>query len=298
MMVKNMRFKKVPKRIKEFFLYQHWWANIYRKEKCLGLIVVGKTGSGKSWLALRIATDLDPTFDVKTRVVYTAEYFMNLIANGGLTRGQAVIFDELAHAEGCDARAAMSRTNRLLSGVVSTYRQLGLIVIFVLPTLTQLDKNLRMVSIDGYFSMVSIDRKNRRNIAEFRTNDLNVILGKSYHKHAIVQIGGGRVRKVARFAFDAPPKDVVREYRKMKMDFVRYIAKKAANESDPFGKLGVEKVKPKTIKDYADLVMKDISKFSINGQVDKALIEANLGIGRIKAETIKKYVSHNLSQLL
>jgi ABC-type dipeptide/oligopeptide/nickel transport system ATPase component len=208
-----MMNQKVPKHISNFFLYRKWSRDIRVHEKCLGLIVVGKTGSGKSWLALRIAADLDPTFDAATRVVYTAEDFMRLVAYGKLKRGQAIIFDELAHAEGGDSRASMSRTNRLLSGIVSTYRQMGLIVIFVLPTLTQLDKNLRMISIDGYFEIISIDHKNKETICSFKQNDLNVIMGKSYSKLPIVTLEDGSVKKVKAFRFPAPPMNLVKVYR-------------------------------------------------------------------------------------
>ena len=282
----------MPKVVSNFFLYKKIWNDVRRRDKSAGFIIVGQTGSGKSWLGLRIAQDLDPTFDPSTRVVYTAEQFMQLVAYGKLKRGQVIIFDELAHTEGGDSRASMSRTNRLLGSIVSTYRQKGLIVIFILPMITQLDKNLRMVSITGYFKIISIDYEHKQTIAAYYNNDLNVVLGKSYNKTPIIKKPNGNLVKVRSFRFDAPSMDLVKVYKKKKMEFVDYIARKAADENS-----AVVVSKPKSIKELADIVSKDKDSYSINGVLDKSLIQAKLEIGREKANTVFKYVVTSLSSL-
>jgi hypothetical protein len=279
--------QKVPKVVSEFVLYRTVWNDVHRHEKSAGFIITGQTGSGKSWLALRIAQDLDPSFiaSIEKRVVYTAEDFIRLVAYGKLRRGNVIIFDEMAHAEGADSRAAMSRTNRLLSGIVSTYRQKGLIVIWVLPTLTQLDKNIRMVSITGFFKILGIDYVRKQSRVSYYSNSLNAIYGKSYYKTPIITVDG-RVKKIKVFRFNAPSRLAAKRYRVLKNRFVDYIAKKAADET-----LVAVESKPKSIKDYAKLVEDNLEKFIRGGRLDKTVIEAELGVGRIKADTIYKFVS-------
>ncbi len=279
-----MGIPKVPKVVSNFILYRTIWNDVYRREKSAGFIILGQTGSGKSWLGLKIASDLDPSFEanMKQRIVYTAEEFIQLVAYGGLKRGNVVIFDELGHAEGADSRASMSRTNRLLGGIVSTYRQMGLIVIWILPTLTQLDKNIRMVSITGYFKILGIDYKKKQTRASYYANSLNPVYGKSYYKTPIMK-RGDRVVKVKSFRFNAPSKSLAKEYKKRKMEFVSYIAKKAADENKP----DIVASKKSSIAEYVEDVKSRLGEFLIKGKLSAEVISGKLNVPYVKARTIK-----------
>ena len=286
-----MVYQKVPKVVSNFVLYRTTRRDVMNHEKSAGFIIIGQTGSGKSWLGLRIACDLDPSFasHVEERVVYTVEDFIRLVASGKLKRGNVVIFDELAHSEGADSRAAMSKSNRILGGVVSTYRQLGLIVIWILPTLTQLDKNIRMVSITGFFKILGIDYERKLTRVAYYSNSLNPVMGKSYYKTPVMKDENGCVVKVKGFLFSAPPLEVAKRYKKMKKKFVMHIAKKAEADIAPV-ESKVNLPKSMKIKDYVSLVLKDMNRFMFNGKLDTSIVESELDIGRDKANTIVKAV--------
>jgi len=291
MVVSLMPSKKVPKVVSNFVLYRTTWNDVYFREKSAGFIILGQTGSGKSWLGLKIANDLDPTFaaNLEKRIVYTAEEFIQLVAYGNLKRGNVVIFDELGHAEGADSRASMSRSNRLLSGVVSTYRQMGLIVIWILPTLTQLDKNIRMVSITGYFKILGIDYKRKQTRVSYYANSLNPVYGKSYYKMPVMK-SGDRVVKVKSFRFNAPPKDLAKAYKKRKMEFVSYIAKKAADENKP----EVVVSSKLNSKDLAKQLIEIKDKFIVNGKIQTTKVMAHFDLGRDKASVVSAIASNEL----
>ena len=88
----------MPEHIKKCFLYRKVWRDIWVRKKNAGFIVTGATGSGKSWFALKLASDLDPTFNVE-RVVYNTEAFLKLLVEGDskgkLKPGCAIVFDEV-----------------------------------------------------------------------------------------------------------------------------------------------------------------------------------------------------------
>ena len=109
--------QKMPKAFNSFIPYRKIYTDVYKKNKNAGIIVIGQTGSGKSFVALKIAQDLDPNFTVQERVVYTASDFLSLLAHGNLPRGSVIIFDEVAHDEGADSRSSLSQNNKIMSYV-------------------------------------------------------------------------------------------------------------------------------------------------------------------------------------
>lgn len=274
--------KKMPLAYKDFFFYLNIYRDVYKKNKNAGIIIIGQTGSGKSYVALRIAQDLDPTFNIAERVVYSAKDFLNLLANKNLPRGSVIVFDEVAHDEGADSRSSLSKNNKIMSYVATTYRNKGLIVIFVLPALTQLDKNLRAISISAVLKTQRIDFKRKLCCVQFFWNDLNSWFGKAYMKKGIVKVGFD-VKKVKNVYFGKPSKALTKEYDKKKNEFVdsnvkRWNARYNEDEYAP------SKVVKSSIQDLANVIVRDSSKFSREGRVLPSLImdEFNIGMGKAK----------------
>ncbi len=271
----------MPRHIKRFSVYKKIHQDVYRHNKNCTIIIVGQTGSGKSYVAQRIAYDLDPTFNIEERVVYTAEQFLNLLASGKLHRGNVVIFDEIVHEEGGDSRSSLSKSNKILSYVASTYRTLGLIVIFVLPSLTQLDKNLRTISVTAVIRTQSIDFRRSLCRVKFWWNDLNPMFGKSYLKATHLTVDGLN-KKVKYYLFAKPPARFILDYEGKKNAFVHL---KLWQWSKTLGK-NESVVRKKSIKDLVVEIRADKKKFCINGVVAYEKIMAEFEIGRGKAESI------------
>ena len=277
--------RTMPKHIKRFGVYKKIHQDIYRHNKNCTLIVVGQTGSGKSYVAQRIAYDLDPTFTIEERVVYTAEQFLNLLASKKLSRGKVIIFDEIVHEEGGDSRSSLSKSNKILSYVASTYRTLGLIVIFVLPSLLQLDKNLRTISVTAVIRTHSIDFRRGLCRVKFWWNDLNPMFGKAYLKSTHLTVDGVN-KKVKYYLFAKPPKHFIEAYEIKKKNFV---LGKLQDWSRTLGKEDLL-VRAKTMKELVSEIAKDKNKFYINGVVSSEKIMSEFNIGRNKADSIARLI--------
>jgi len=98
-------------------------------------VIDGEEGSGKSVLAMQLATYCDPTFCLE-RVVFNSKEFKDAVLAG--TKGQAIVFDEAFR--GLSSRAALTEMNKLLVTLMMECRQRNLIIFIVLPTVFMLDK--------------------------------------------------------------------------------------------------------------------------------------------------------------
>lgn len=100
------------------------------------IAIVGETGSGKSYMGLRIGEVLDPNgdFDVD-HVVFTPEEFFDCL--GRLRNNCFIMFDEAGVA--FSHREFMSMINRMLGFVFQTFRYKFINVIFTLPSLGYMD---------------------------------------------------------------------------------------------------------------------------------------------------------------
>lgn len=103
------------------------------------LVVVGATGSGKSYSALALAQLIDPDFEM-SRVCFRAEEFLEC-AMKDLKAGSVIMFDEA----GIDmsSREWYTTRNKVINQVVETFRRDNLICIWTTPVLKNIDKKSR-----------------------------------------------------------------------------------------------------------------------------------------------------------
>jgi predicted Zn-ribbon and HTH transcriptional regulator len=109
-----------------------------RNKNWLG-IVVGDTGSGKSFSAIRLAQAIDPGFTID-RVVFNPNDFIALIRSD-LPRGSAIVFDEAG--VGMPSREWYSIQNKVLGYVLQTFRYKNYAVIFTVPSIDFVDVQAR-----------------------------------------------------------------------------------------------------------------------------------------------------------
>lgn len=107
-----------------------------------------KFGVGKSYSAMRIGELLDADYrngtDALVKIVHTPEDFlkaMQYIEKKG-KKGQVMIIDEAGLL--VNARQWYSMINKAMSDVVMTFRVLKCMAIFIAPSLSVIDKNIRM----------------------------------------------------------------------------------------------------------------------------------------------------------
>jgi len=105
------------------------------------IAIIGETGSGKSYTALRLAELIDDDFNVAEKVCFRPVEFVKAVQKA--RKHSVIVFDEAG--VGIPAREWWSIQNRLLDYVIQTFRFKNLCVIFTMPNLNFIDEHARLL---------------------------------------------------------------------------------------------------------------------------------------------------------
>ncbi len=110
-------------------------------EDALSVMVacVGEPGSGKSTLAMQIAMKVDPDFDVEENIVWDVK---DLIEKVRSERERAFVYEEAGVT--IFSRDFMTKINKAMSRIAQTYRFTKNVIVFNLPHISLVDKNIRI----------------------------------------------------------------------------------------------------------------------------------------------------------
>lgn len=195
--------------------------------------MTGKRGDGKSFAACELALTLDPTFSID-RVVYSIEEFLELVKV--LPPGSFVVADEIA--EWFSSRNFMKEENKDLSAILQIFRISRLGVIYTLPAMYQVDKNLRVMS-DVYIKALRVHRDKDLGETKYFDVEMDPVTGKKpYTKFPVIRGPDGYKKKVTRVYFDRMPKDMEKQYRNKKTEFNKRVIEEKLSKSR--GKNGKE----------------------------------------------------------
>ena len=281
----------MPTHIKKRFLYRKAYKDIWVRKKNVGLIITGATGSGKSEFALKLCSDLDPTFSVE-RVVFNTVDFLRLLTQGDskgkLKPGCAILFDETSHDEAMDSRSSLSETNKQMAALSTIYRAMRLIVVYVAPNLNQIDSRVRAISITGLFQMKRIDYDNQRSCADFYWSVQNSRSGEVYYKRPRLINKEGELVVCMNFWLNRAEKDLIKCYEKKKMEFIKAkldkwyaTTQKEENEVE---------VKKKSIDEITADVLKNKELFMPGGKIAIYKIKEQFKISRDMARDVASFV--------
>jgi len=235
------------------------------------IAIVGETGSGKSYMGMKIGEVLDPNrdFDVD-HVVFTADEFFDCL--GRLKNNCFIMFDEAGVS--FSHREFMSMVNRMLGFVFQTFRYKYINVIFTLPSLGYMDYVGR-----GLLHCVIRMLDRGRGVVYRVQKDM---LGRRiyYPKIGILEAG-------------LPSSRLTEAYE----------VKKASIMDKRYEEWGYElrAMKEKvgwryaSIQDIANHIIEHKDDFTNEkGKIDAFLISAQLGIGITKSYTVKRFLEKNL----
>jgi hypothetical protein len=160
--------------------YKRLWKAIYEENKNVLIIICGGGGTGKSYTAIKIASSIDPSFNINTirdRVLMRPKEFAKVVVEGNLKRGNAIILDEAGTA--VNAREWYSFNNKVINYIMQTFRNRNLFVIFTVPSMDYIDKQIRKLF---HYFLEAKKVKDNKNICKVFELEFNKITGKLYTK--------------------------------------------------------------------------------------------------------------------
>ena len=99
-------------------------------------IFVGETGSGKSFSALHMASQIDPNFerDCKYKIIFSADDLYKLLNEKKLKQGDCILWEEMGVA--ADSRKFYTVQNQAVTYFLETGRALNIALLMTVPGLT------------------------------------------------------------------------------------------------------------------------------------------------------------------
>lgn len=105
------------------------------------VVIDGDEGVGKSSLAYKLCTMLDPTFTLEERYVYSLEEFLQKLTEDTTIRGKVFLFDEATNV--ANNRQWMETGNTIFTKILEKIRSRGLTMVLCIPFYGRLDKYVR-----------------------------------------------------------------------------------------------------------------------------------------------------------
>ena len=228
--------KEKPKRKSAFITFIH--NRVLVQNKNFMMVVVGATGSGKSYSCMALGEALDPTFNIE-RVCFKAEEFVGLIKK--LTdskkkeeyRGKVILWDELGVEQ--NSREFMTLSNRIINYFFQTSRHLNLIILMTVPLISFVDISMRQL-VHAMGEMTGINFLNKSSTIRIKFIQTNVMTAKTYKKFLRVY-QGGKFKVLKNIRVGLPSKKLLGEYE----------LKKKKYTTDLYSEI-MEKLKPKDKK--------------------------------------------------
>lgn len=232
-----------------------------------------KTGTGKSYTALKIGDENDKDFSIDKVVYYPRDFLrvMDLIEEKGKP-GQVAVVDEGE----ITAPASMwySFTNKAIGYNLATFRYLRCMSIFVTPAFSWLDKRVRILTNHLGFCEKFVETGGAASV-NLRLYRLKTdLFGEKIflNKITMYNMASKQMTSFKRFKVGLPRQDLIDEYEKKSMEFKKSLRKGLIKEAERFeryqlqkseGKEGAAKVK------LSELLPKALDSVVIRGELEE-----------------------------
>jgi len=235
------------------------------------LIIVGPTGSGKSWSALTLASAVDPDFTTD-HVAFSPQEFIDITKD--TNPGQAIVFDEAG--VGIGNRDWYKKVNKKMMKIMQTIRHENQFILFTTPDTSFVDKQARSL-FDSYMEMVSLNPQKKEAIAKIQRMQMNPKTGKIYYKNLrFDNLNTGFREKISKYKMKPPTQDLTKPYEKRADKFKRRLKDEGVKNVMDIGKK-VDSKKSKIKKlDKKDVSRKEIAeKLDTSGDYVRAVLTDN-----------------------
>jgi len=229
-----------------------FFKNRFSKNKNIILAITGSTGSGKSYISMKIAEHhylktFNEPFPIEN-VCFSNGEAMKRLSSGKLRKGELLIFEEAGVNMG--ALDFQSKMSKMMNYTMQSFRSMNVGLILNLPVLTMLQKSSRLL-LHAHFVTVSIDHNKKLAKIKPFLHQLAQSSGKSYMKYPKI-VQGGRSVKLHRLNYGLPSNDLLEQYEAKK---VRFLSELTQQFSDEYDKIEADKVKKDARKDLTEKQM-------------------------------------------
>ena len=222
--------------------------------------ITGQTGAGKSWAGLGMCEMYSKmygiNFDVEVHTIHTLRQLLSLIKNKELEKkieiGTPLLFEEPQATDG-NARNWQSESNKMLSVLLSTFRNQRLVVFFTTPFLSMIDKQSRML-FHAEFKIAGFNKQTKTTKIMPRFIEYNGDMEKFYKKKLIVHFAreGKRTfgrEKVSMWEIPMASEPLTKQYEAIKARFSVDLVNKLWDKLDNKQEATQEKTKVEIVQD-------------------------------------------------
>jgi len=213
-------------------------------------MVVGKTGSGKSYSVLRLCQEIDPEFELEGNWFFRAENFMKEFTSYYKNRdnaksGKIWVLDEA----GVDLNSLKyhNSINKAYSSLFQTSRFRNYIFFGTVPFLDFITKQVRKLM---HHRMDAKGVENNKSVVFPRCLEWNERKEDFYTKRLICQFPDGSQSKINRMLLPLARKALITEYEKRRRDFSDNVNQELVHEQEAI----IEKQNQKN--DYGSITAK------------------------------------------
>lgn len=277
------------------WLLRRIWDRVNRKNEHFVGCLVGGEGSGKSYTAIRIAKEVDPSFDAD-RVIFDVIELLKILRRDEHEKGNFYVLDEAGVSMG--NRTWHDRSQILANQALQTIRDENLGLIFTLPRWSELDSQARG-RVQGLMELQ--EKQDGEYVSgewKFLDPDRVGESGEIYKWHPRRHIDG-RTKKIEEFSFRPPGGDIIDPYEDRKNEFQNNVYQQTIEASEGEGEDGEEmdvkeiaaEIKEERLEDFISLHGNTGKPF-----VDKGIIRVEYGTSHSDADAVKSLVERDLSE--
>lgn len=272
-----------------------YWVSKYAMERVerdqnFILFIVGSPGTGKSFTALSLGMDIDPSFNID-RVTFSTRDFLRVIASEKPDLGKVVVYDE--SGVGIARREWYSREHKAINNVIQTFRKDNWVAIFTTPSMSFVDKNVKAL-VHGVGEMIDpVYCGGRFGFMKYKHIHANPSSGDIYEKfprikdeRGVVHVLKPETRTGGNMFFHFPPKKIVEEYVAKSSIFKDNLKEEMFNLSE-----GVFEKKGLVFEDLIELFSNDPHRYRIDSKKKNNWV-ASIAYGILCIE----YPDHKISR--
>lgn len=270
------------------WLLRRIWDRLNKKNEHFMGAIVGQEGSGKSYTALKIADEVDPTFSDK-RVIFDVAELLKRLKDGDHEPGYFYVLDEAGVQLG--RRTWQERSQVLANQALQLIRDHNLGLVFTLPRLSEFDSQAQgRLQAALELTKKKDDEYVRGKWKFFDPNRMDDT-GKIYKKYPRRR-HNGQLKRIKTFAFTPPREELVRPYENRKQEFQERFYEEVINEledseeADSMDQMSVKEI----AMEIADGTMeKYVSRHGQTKQpfINKELIRTDYEIPHSDARAVK-----------